>query len=52
MIGLSVVEASRALRARGFELEISGSGVAVRQSPAYGAYAAQGSTVKVSFAMP
>lgn len=52
VIGLSVVEASRALRARGFELEISGSGVAVRQSPAYGAYAAQGSTVKVSFAMP
>ena len=52
VIGLSVVEASRALRARGFELEISGSGVAVNQSPAYGAYAAQGSTVKVSFAMP
>lgn len=52
VIGLSVVEASRALRARGFELEISGSGVAVRQSPAYGAYAAQGSAVKVSFAMP
>lgn len=52
VIGLSVVEASRALRARGFELEISGSGVAVRQSPAYGAYAVQGSTVKVSFAMP
>lgn len=52
VIGLSVVEASRALRARGFELEISGSGVAVTQSPAYGAYAAQGSTVKVSFAMP
>ena len=52
VIGLSVVEASRTLRARGFELEISGSGVAVRQSPAYGAYAAQGSTVKVSFAMP
>lgn len=52
VIGLSAVEASRALRARGFELEISGSGVAVRQSPAYGAYAVQGSTVKVSFAMP
>ena len=52
VIGLSVVEASRALRARGFELEISGSGVAVTHSPAYGAYAAQGSTVKVSFAMP
>lgn len=52
VIGLSVVEASRALRARGFELEISGSGVAVTQSPAYGAYAAQGTTVKVSFAMP
>lgn len=50
--GMSVVEASRALRERGFEMELSGSGIAVSQSPAYGAYAAQGSTVKVTFAMP
>lgn len=50
--GMSVVEASRALRARGFEMELTGSGVAISQSPAYGAYAAQGSVVKVQFAMP
>ena len=50
--GMSVVEASRALRARGFEMELQGSGVAVSQSPAAGAYAEQGSSVRVTFAMP
>jgi len=50
--GLSVVEASRALRARGLEIQLEGSGVAVRQIPAAGSYAAQGSTVQVLFEMP
>ena len=50
--GMSVVEASRALRARGFEMELEGSGVAVRQSPAAGMFSARGSTVKVVFSMP
>lgn len=50
--GMSVVEASRALRARGLELELEGSGVAVSQSPAAGMYAAQGTAVKVRFAVP
>ncbi|MBR4540408.1 MAG: PASTA domain-containing protein [Clostridia bacterium] len=50
--GLSMVEAARQLRARGFEMEISGSGLAVRQSPAGGSYAPGGSTVKVTFELP
>ena len=50
--GMSVVEASRALRARGFSMRLTGSGVASRQSPAAGMYAAQGSEVAVTFSMP
>lgn len=50
--GLSMVEAARQLRARGFEMEIAGSGLAVKQSPAAGSYAAGGSTVKVTFELP
>ena len=50
--GMSVVEASRALRARGFEMRLEGSGVAQKQSPAAGTFAAQGSTVTVTFSMP
>ena len=50
--GLSMTEAARQLRARGFEMEIDGSGVAVRQTPAGGSYAPNGSTVKVTFELP
>ena len=50
--GLSMVEAGRQLRARGFEMEISGSGIAARQEPAAGAYAPIGDTVKVTFELP
>ena len=50
--GLSMTEAARALRARGFEMEIAGSGLAVRQEPGAGGYAALGSTVKVTFELP
>ena len=50
--GMSVVEASRALRARGLEMQLEGTGIAVRQSPAGGAYAAQGSRVTVTFVLP
>lgn len=52
VVGMSVVEASRVLRARGLEMHLTGSGIAVKQSPAAGMYAAQGSTVNVSFDMP
>ena len=50
--GLSIVEAGRQLRARGLEMEISGTGLAVRQVPAAGGYAALGDTVKVTFQLP
>lgn len=50
--GLSIVEAGRTLRARDLEMEISGSGLAVRQEPGAGSYAALGSTVKVTFELP
>ena len=50
--GLSIVEAGRMLRARGLEMEITGSGLAVRQEPGAGSYAALGSTVKVTFQLP
>ena len=50
--GMSVVEASRALRARGFEMQLTGSGIADRQNPSPGAFAPQGSTVSVTFSMP
>ena len=50
--GLSMVEAGRQLRARGFEMEISGSGLAVRQEPGAGSYAVPGDTVKVTFELP
>ena len=47
--GMSMVDAGRQLRARGFDMEIQGSGFAVRQEPAAGAYALLGGTVKVVF---
>ncbi|MBQ7520938.1 MAG: PASTA domain-containing protein, partial [Clostridia bacterium] len=50
--GMSVVEASRALRARGLEMKLEGTGIAAKQSPAGGAYAAQGSEVTVTFVLP
>lgn len=52
VLGMSIVEASRALRARGFEMTLSGSGIAVKQSPVAGAYAPAGSQVTVTFAVP
>ena len=50
--GMSVVEASRTLRARGFDMALNGSGIAVRQSPAAGEYAARDTKVSVTFDMP
>ena len=50
--GLSVVDASRVLRARGLEMTIYGSGLAVKQTPAAGAYAAPGTAVKIQFQFP
>lgn len=50
--GLPIVEASRALRARGFEMALTGTGLAVSQRPAAGTYAARGETVYVTFELP
>ena len=50
--GLSMVEAGRQLRARGFDMEITGSGLAVRQEPAANTFAPPGSRVKVTFQLP
>ena len=50
--GLSMVEAGRQLRARGFEMEIAGSGLATRQEPAANTFAPPGSRVKVYFELP
>ena len=50
--GLSMVEAGRQLRARGFDMLIEGSGVAVRQEPAAGKYAPLGDKVTVYFELP
>ena len=52
VLGMSVVEASRALRARGLELRMEGSGIAAAQSPGAGIYAAPGTEVKVRFVLP
>ena len=50
--GLSVGEANRLLMSYGFEMRISGSGVAVSQTPQAGAMAAPGSRVAVTFLAP
>ena len=49
---LPIVAAGRQLRLRGLEMEIEGSGLAVRQRPAAGTYAGSGETVKVTFELP
>ena len=50
--GLSMVEAGRQLRARGFDMEIAGSGLAIKQEPAANTFAPPGSRVKVTFELP
>ena len=50
--GLSVGESNRLLMSYGFEMRISGSGVAVSQTPQAGALAAPGSRVAVTFLAP
>ncbi len=52
VVGLSMVEAGKMLRMRSLEMEISGSGLAVSQSPAAGEYIAPGEKVTVQFQMP
>jgi len=52
VIGLPVRESAQALRQSGLSLEAQGNGIAVRQSPAAGTYAAAGDTVTVEFRVP
>ncbi len=52
VLGESLAQAATKLRQGGLEMEIDGTGYAVRQEPAAGEYAAQGSVVKVKFEMP
>ncbi len=49
VIGLPMRESAQRLREYGLELDAQGSGVAIRQSPAAGKYAAAGSVVTVTF---
>ncbi|MBQ2699960.1 MAG: PASTA domain-containing protein [Clostridia bacterium] len=50
--GLSIVEASRALRARELEMIMEGSGVAVSQSPRAGEYVPPQTPITVTFKVP
>lgn len=50
--GMSMMEASRQLRARGLLMEIEGSGLAVRQSPQAGSFVPEGTFVTVVFELP
>ena len=52
VIGLPVRESAQALRQMGLGLAAEGNGIAVRQSPAAGTYAAAGDTVTVEFRVP
>jgi stage V sporulation protein D (sporulation-specific penicillin-binding protein) len=47
--GLSIVEANRTLRARGFAMYIDGTGIAVQQKPAAGEFAPLDTVVEVAF---
>ena len=52
VIGMPVRESAQALRQAGLELDAQGDGVAIRQSPAAGTYAAAGDTVTVEYREP
>lgn len=52
LLGLSDVDCARILRQRGLEIDLTGTGLCIRQTPAAGDYAAPGATVKVELAQP
>ena len=52
VLGLPMRECAQALRESGLDMQAIGDGLAVRQSPAAGAYAPEGSTVTVTFEAP
>lgn len=52
VIGLPVRESAQAMRSAGLALNAQGDGIAVKQSPAAGTYAAAGDTVTVEYRVP
>ncbi len=52
VLGGSLAQAATLLRQRGLEMQIDGSGFAVRQEPAAGSYVGRGTIVRVEFEMP
>ena len=52
VIGLPVRESAQAMRSAGLALDAQGDGIAVKQSPAAGTYAAAGDTVTVEYRVP
>lgn len=52
VIGLPVRESAQAMRSAGLALDARGDGIAIRQSPAAGTYAAAGDTVTVEYWVP
>ncbi len=52
VLGCSLAQAGTLLRLRGLEMQIEGSGFAVRQEPEAGEYCPRGNIVKVWFEMP
>lgn len=52
VIGLPVRESAQAMRGAGLALDARGDGIAIRQSPAAGTYAAAGDTVTVEYWVP
>ena len=52
VIGMPVRESAQALQTAGLQLDAQGDGIAVRQSPAAGTYAAAGDTVTVEYREP
>ena len=52
VIGMPARESAQALRQAGLELDAQGDGIAIKQSPAAGTYAAAGDTVTVIYREP
>lgn len=52
VIGLPVRESAQAMRSAGLALDARGDGIAIRQRPAAGTYAAAGDTVTVEYWVP
>ncbi len=52
VLGLPMRECAQLLRSRGFYMHTIGEGLAIRQTPAAGKYAAEGEMIQVEFAVP